>query len=435
MNNICVIGIGYVGLVAAACFAQMGNTVICVDNDINKLHNLENGILPMYEPGLEELVNKNIKEKRLTFTSDFDFAVKNSFVCFITVGTPQSEDGSADLKYILDVAEHIGKAMNGYKIIVDKSTVPVGTADNVTRIIRKYYNSQFDVVSNPEFLRQGSAVDDFLHPERLIIGSDSQKAAQVMLDIYSPVSESGAKVIVMDVKSAEMTKYAANVFLATKISFMNEIANLCERVCADVEMVRLGLSTDSRIGDKFLYPGIGYGGSCIPKDVKALIKTAESCGCEMSLISSAHKVNENQRKIFIDKITKRFDNNLSGKIFGVWGLSYKPETNDMREAPSVAIINTLLSMGALVNCYDPKAMDSAKSIFNDTVTYCSNPYQAIENADAMLLLTEWAEFRKPDFEKIKKLLKQNIIFDGRNQYNPDEMMNGGFEYYCIGRSV
>lgn len=431
--KITVIGTGYVGLVAGACFADMGNEVICIDNNLEKISQLKNGIIPIYEPGLEELVKANTIEKRLIFSDDIDSAVKNSQVCFIAVGTPQGEDGSADLKYVFDVAKSIAKAMNGYKVIVDKSTVPVGTAQKVTEIIKQNTNHPFDVVSNPEFLKQGNAVDDFLHPDRVVIGSDSDRATQIMQDIYAPFFRTGNRVIVMDVKSAEMTKYASNSFLATKISFMNEIANLCEKVGADAEMVRVGMSTDSRIGNKFLFPGLGYGGSCFPKDVKALIKTGQENNCEMSIIASADRVNKSQRKSFVEKIVHRFGENLEGKTFAVWGLAFKPKTNDMREAPSITIINSLLEKGAKLKAFDPKAVEEAKFYFNNKITYTNNAYEALEGADGMLLLTEWNEFRRPDFEKIKSLMKQPIIFDGRNQYDTKRLEEKGFEYHQIGR--
>lgn len=431
--KITVIGTGYVGLVAGACLADMGNDVICVDNNEDKLQKLEQGIIPIYEPGLEELVKSNVSEGRLQFSSDLDNAVKVSEVCFIAVGTPQDEDGSADLQYVLGVAEQIGKAMNGYKVIVDKSTVPVGTAEKVTKIIKDNTIYPFDVVSNPEFLKQGNAVDDFLSPDRVVIGSNSEKATAIMQEIYAPFFRTGNRVIVMDVKSAEMTKYAANSFLATKISFMNEIANLCEKVGADAEMVRVGVSTDSRIGNKFLFPGLGYGGSCFPKDVKALIKTGADYGVDMSIIKSADGVNKKQRNLFVDKIIAKFGKDLTGKTFGVWGLAFKPKTDDMREAPAITIINELLNLGAKVKAYDPKAMILAKRIFGDKITYCQKSYDALDGADAMLLLTEWNEFRRPDFERIKDLLKTPIIFDGRNQYNGERLTQSGFEYICVGK--
>ena len=430
--NITVIGTGYVGLVAGACLADMGNQVICVDNNLDKLNKLKKGIIPIYEPGLEELVKSNVLEGRLEFSADIESAVKVSEVCFIAVGTPLGEDGSADLQYVFGVAESIAKAMNGYKVIVDKSTVPVGTAEKVTELIKANTNFPFDVVSNPEFLKQGNAVDDFLSPDRVIIGSNSDKATQIMQEIYAPFFRTGNRVIVMDVKSAEMTKYAANSFLATKISFMNEIANLCEKIGANAEMVRVGITTDSRIGNKFLFPGLGYGGSCFPKDVKALIKTGAEFGCDMSIIKSADDTNKKQRKLFVDKIINKFGEDLNGKTFAVWGLAFKPKTNDMREAPAITIINDLLKRGAKISAYDPKAIEEAKFYFQDRITYAKNSYDALSNCDCMLLLTEWNEFRRPDFDKIKTLLKSPVIFDGRNQYNAERLKEKGFEYYQIG---
>lgn len=431
--KVTVIGTGYVGLVAGACFADMGNDVICIDNNKEKIEQLKSGIIPIYEPGLEELVKSNVLENRLIFSTDINSAVKESLICFIAVGTPQGEDGSADLQYVIAVAESIAKAMNGYKVIVDKSTVPVGTAEKVTEIIKQNTKFDFDVVSNPEFLKQGNAVDDFLQPDRVVIGSNSDKATQIMQELYSPFFRTGNRVIVMDVKSAEMTKYAANSFLATKISFMNEIANLCEKVGANAEMVRVGISTDSRIGNKFLFPGLGYGGSCFPKDVKALIKTGNEYGVDMSIIKCADEINKKQRQLFIDKIINKFGKDLHQKTFAVWGLAFKPKTNDMREAPAITIIQALLDMGAKVKACDPKAIESARFIFGDKIQYCSKSYDTLENADAMLLLTEWNEFRRPDFERIKSLMNTPVIFDGRNQYKADRMQEKGFEYYCIGQ--
>lgn len=433
--KIAIIGTGYVGLVAGACLADMGNDVICIDNNETKLLQLRNGIIPIYEPGLEELVKVNTMEKRLTFSSNINDAVKQSEVCFIAVGTPQGEDGSADLQYVMQVAEAIAKSINGYKVIVNKSTVPVGTAEKVTEIIKQYTNYPFDVVSNPEFLKQGNAVDDFLHPDRVIIGSNSDKATRIMQDIYASFFRTGNRVIVMDVKSAEMTKYASNSFLATKISFMNEIANLCEKVGADAEMVRVGMSTDTRIGNKFLFPGLGYGGSCFPKDVKALIKTGIDNGVDMSIIKSADATNKKQKQIFINKILSYFKNDINNKTFAIWGLAFKPKTNDMREAPAITVINELLKHGAKINVYDPKAMDYSKSIWGDRINYCQYSYEAVKNANALLLLTEWNEFRRPDFEKIKSLMTAPLIFDGRNQYNAERLKDKGFVYYQIGRVV
>ena len=433
--QICVIGTGYVGLVAGTCLADMGNDVICVDNDQKKLEQLEKGIIPIYEPGLEELIKANTLEGRLKFTDDLTMAVQTSQVCFIAVGTPQSEDGSADLQYVMNVAESIGKAMNGYKVIVDKSTVPVGTAEKVTAIIKQYYDGEFDVVSNPEFLKQGAAVDDFLKPDRVVIGSNSPKATAIMQEVYAPFFRTASRFVIMDVKSAEMTKYAANSFLALKISYANEIANICEAVGADAEMVRNGMCSDKRIGTQFLFPGLGYGGSCFPKDVKALLKTAKDYGCGHRLIEAADEVNKEQRVIFIQKILSRFGLDLKGKTFAVWGLAFKPKTNDMRMAPAITIVNALLEFGANVKAYDPKAFDYARNLWGDKIYYAKNSYDAIENADAMLLLTEWNEFRRPDFDRMKTLMKQPVIFDGRNQYEAERMIQRGFEYYCVGKKT
>ena len=434
LMNICVIGTGYVGLVAGTCLAEMGNTVICVDNNKEKLEKLRNGIIPIFEPGLEEMIKSNTSENRLYFSDDLKASVEKSSICFIAVGTPQGEDGSADLKYVCQVAEEIGKAINEYKVIVDKSTVPVGTAEKVTEIIKKQTSHDFDVVSNPEFLKQGAAVDDFLKPDRVVIGSDSQRATKIMQELYAPFLRTGNPVIIMDVKSAEMTKYAANSFLAVKISYANEIANICEKVGANAEMVRIGMCSDKRIGSQFLFPGLGYGGSCFPKDVKALIKTANENGCNADLISSADKVNKRQRLLFVEKITKYFGEDLSNKTFAVWGLAFKPKTDDMREAPSITIIKALLEKGAKIQAYDPKAMQTAKYHFADKITYANSSYEALENTDALLLLTEWNEFRRPDFDKIKKLLKTPIIFDGRNQYSRKSLEESGFTYFSIGNS-
>lgn len=432
--KICVIGTGYVGLVAGACLAEMGNDVICVDKDTHKLDKLKNGIIPIYEPGLEELIISNVNENRLSFSNDLSSAVKQSLVCFIAVGTPQGDDGAADLSSVYTVAEQIGKAIDKYTVIVDKSTVPVGTAEKVTQIIAQNASCEFDVVSNPEFLKQGAAVEDFLKPDRVVIGSNSQKSTEIMQELYSPFLRTGNPVIIMDVKSAEMTKYAANSFLAVKISFANEIANICEKVGADAEMVRIGMCSDNRIGSKFLFPGLGYGGSCFPKDVKAMIKTAKDFGCGHELLESADNVNKKQRQLFIDKITKRFGSDIKNMTFAVWGLAFKPKTNDMREAPAITIINALLEKGAKIQAYDPKAYDCAEVIFGDKIKYTKNSYEALKNADCMLLLTEWNEFRRPDFDKMKTLMNQPIIFDGRNQYEPKRMKQRGFEYHCIGKT-
>lgn len=431
--RVCVIGTGYVGLVVGTCLAEMGNSVICVDKDEDKLAKLHKGIIPIYEPGLEDLIKVNVAEERLSFTSDLKSAVEKSLVCFIAVGTPQGEDGSADLKYVYEVAESIGKSINGYKVIIDKSTVPVGTADAVTKIVKSQTSEEFDVVSNPEFLKQGAAVDDFLKPDRVVIGSNSLRATEIMQELYAPFLRTGNPVIIMDVKSAEMTKYAANSFLAVKISYANEIANICEKVGADAEMVRIGMCSDKRIGNQFLFPGLGYGGSCFPKDVKALLKTAKDNGCDYQLLQAADDVNKRQRQIFINKILDKFGNDLTGKTFAVWGLAFKPKTNDMREAPAITIINALLERGAKIQAYDPKAYDCAEFYFKDKITYAKSSYAALENADCLLLLTEWNEFRRPDFDRIKSLMKSPVIFDGRNQYDGKRLIERGFDYTCIGK--
>ena len=433
--KVCVIGTGYVGLVVGTCLAEMGNDVVCVDNNEEKLAQIRKGIIPIYEPGLEDLIKVNVSENRLTFTNNIKEAVEKSLACFIAVGTPQGEDGSADLKYVYEVAKSIAKAMNDYKVIINKSTVPVGTAEEVTKIIKENTTHDFDVVSNPEFLKQGAAVDDFLKPDRVVIGSNSQKATEIMQELYAPFLRTGNPIIVMDVKSAEMTKYAANSFLAVKISYANEIANICEQVGADAEMVRIGMCSDKRIGSQFLFPGLGYGGSCFPKDVKALVKTAINNGCDFKLLKAADEINKEQRQIFINKILNKFGKDLKGKTFAVWGLAFKPKTNDMREAPSITIINALLECGAKIQAFDPKASDSAEFYFGDKIKYAKSSYEALENADALLLLTEWNEFRRPDFDRIKSLLKNPIIFDGRNQYDKKRLEGRGFECFQVGRGA
>ena len=435
--QLCIIGTGYVGLITGACLSEMGNYVICVDNDEEKLKKLKNGITPLYEPGLEELILANVSEGRLEFTNDLNYAVKKSIACFIAVGTPSGDDGSCDLSFVLSVANDIGKAMsecNEYKIIVDKSTVPVGTHKLVEEEIKKNYKGEFDVVSNPEFLKQGAAVDDFLKPDRVVIGSESEKAIDIMREIYNPFTRTGNPIIIMDIKSAEMTKYAANAFLATKISFANEMANISEKVGANADLVRIGMSSDKRIGNQFLFHGLGYGGSCFPKDVQALIKTASDFGIDSDLLKATHKVNVNQRKNFVNKILKHYNNDIKNKTFAVWGLSFKPRTNDMRESPAITIINMLLDKGAKIKAYDPKAMETAKSIFADKIIYASNSYEALENADALILITEWNEFKRPSFDKIKSKLKEPIIFDGRNQYDKKRMTDRGIKYISLGVS-
>ena len=431
--NICVIGTGYVGLVVGTCLAEMGNNVICVDKDEKKIEALKKGVMPIYEPGLEELIRSNVDEQRLSFVQSVENAVKASSICFIAVGTPQLEDGSAELSAVFDVAKEIGNSLNGYKVIVDKSTVPVGTAQKITELIKSLSDCEFDVVSNPEFLKQGAAVEDFLKPDRVVIGSDSERATNIMKELYAPFLRTGNPVILMDVKSAEMTKYAANSFLAMKVSFANEIANICEKVGADAEMVRKGMCSDKRIGSQFLFPGIGYGGSCFPKDVKALIRTSNEHSYESLLLRATDEVNKRQRMLFVEKVLSRFGTDLNGRSFAVWGLSFKPKTNDMREAPSITIINELLRRGAKVVAYDPKAFENAKLHFGDRIVYAESSYNALKSADALLLLTEWNEFRRPDFAKIKSLLKTPIIFDGRNQYRGLNLNNTGFEYIPVGK--
>lgn len=432
--KICIIGTGYVGLTAGTCLADMGNEVICVDNDTEKTSKLKNGIIPIYEPGLEELIKVNVKEKRLIFSTDLESAVKTSQVCFIAVGTPQDDDGSCDLSVVFEVAKNIAKSMNGYKVIVDKSTVPPGTAEKVAEVIRENTSFNFDVVSNPEFLKQGTAVDDFLSPDRVIIGSDSPRATEIMQEIYSPFLRTANRVILMDVKSAEMTKYTANAFLATKISFMNEIANLCEKVGADAENVRIGITTDRRIGNQFLFPGIGFGGSCFGKDINALIAFTEEHNCHNDILKAVNFTNKNQRFLFLQKIYDKLGENLENKTIAIWGLAFKPKTNDMRDAPSITIINNLLSRGAKLRVFDPKAMETAKGIFKDKVFYANSSYDAIKNADCLLLLTEWNEFRRPDMDKLKSLMKTPLIFDGRNQYDGKKLKSQGIEYICVGRN-
>ena len=432
--KICVIGTGYVGLVAGTCLADMGNNVICIDNNEEKIKKLEKGIVPIYEPGLEELIKINVKENRLSFSTDLSTAVKTSKVCFIAVATPQDIDGSCNLSAVIEVAKEIAKNLNEYKVIVNKSTVPVGTAEKLTTIMKDLTDIEFDVVSNPEFLKQGAAVDDFLSPDRVIIGSNSERASQIMKDIYSPYFKTADRTIFMDVKSAEMTKYVANAFLATKISFINEMANICEKVGADIEKVRIGISTDNRIGNKFLFPGIGFGGSCFPKDVSALISVAKENNTGSDMLQATRNININQKKLFVEKILNFYNGNIKGKTFAIWGLSFKPKTNDMREAPSIDIINSLLEHGAKVQAYDPQAGENAYVIFKDTITYAKSAYDAITNSNAIILLTEWNEFRKPDFEKIKDLVSDNVIFDGRNQYNPEKIKNLGIKYINIGSS-
>jgi len=438
--KISVIGTGYVGLVSGACFAQMGNSITCVDIDKKKITSLTEGIIPIYEPGLEEMVLKNYKSGTLSFTTDAKTAIANSSICFIAVGTPMGEDGSADLQYVLAVAKTIGESMKEYLVVVDKSTVPVGTADKVRDTIQAALDARgvsinFDVVSNPEFLKEGAAIQDFMRPDRVVIGADSQKALDIMHNLYAPFMKTHDRFIAMDIKSAEMTKYTANAMLATKISFMNEIANICERVGADVNQVRNGIGSDSRIGYSFIYPGCGYGGSCFPKDVQALAKTAKDYGYEPQILDAVEAVNYAQKKVISTKVIKHFGTDLKGKTFALWGLAFKPETDDMREASSITIINELTKLGANIVAYDPKARHEAESYYlknNPNVSYKENKYEVLKDADALILVTEWQEFRSPDFDKVKKLLKNPIFFDGRNQFNKDRMHEIGFKYYQIG---
>jgi UDPglucose 6-dehydrogenase len=435
--KIVVVGTGYVGLVTGTCFAEVGINVICVDIDHKKIENLNKGILPIFEPGLETLVTKNVAKGRLQFSTCLSESIKGADVAFIAVGTPPGEDGSADLKYVLGVALEIGQHMNSYGVIVTKSTVPVGTAEKVQLAIQQELEKRqlditFDVASNPEFLKEGAAIDDFLKPDRIVVGVSSAKAEEVMRKLYKPFLLNGHPIILMDVPSAEMTKYAANSMLATKISFMNDIANLCEIVGADVNMVRKGIGSDARIGNKFIYPGIGYGGSCFPKDVKALIKTAAANGYQMQILEAVEAVNEKQKSVLFEKLMNRFQGNIKGKTFALWGLSFKPNTDDMREAPSLVIIDKILKAGGKVKAFDPIAMPETQNSIGDIIEYTQNEYEAVENSDALLIVTEWADFRSPNFEKIKKALINPIIFDGRNIYETKELNELGFEHYGIG---
>ena len=441
--KICVIGSGYVGLVAGTCFAESGNDVICVDVDEAKIEGLKRGVIPIYEPGLKEMVLKNCEEGRLSFTTDLAFAVKESLVNFIAVGTPPGADGSADLQYVLSVARSIGRHMDGFKIIVDKSTVPVGTADKVRAAVAEELSLrglqiEFDVVSNPEFLKEGAAIDDFMKPDRVVIGTDNVRTAELMKELYSAFMRKSNRLLVMDIRSAEMTKYAANAMLATRITFMNQIANLCELMGADVMAVREGIGSDSRIGYDFLFPGVGYGGSCFPKDVKALVKTADECNYDFILLKGVEEANDRQKRVLSDKILRRLGSGgekpLAGRRIAVWGLSFKPRTDDMRDAPSLTIINSLLEMGAEVQAHDPEAINEAKKHFGERIGYSLNPYDPLKGADALVVITEWNEYRNPDFERIKKLMVTPLVFDGRNLYRPDRMAQAGFEYLPIGRN-
>ncbi|MBT0607165.1 UDP-glucose dehydrogenase family protein [Aequorivita echinoideorum] len=431
--KIAVIGTGYVGLVTGTCLAETGNEVICVDIDAAKVEKMRNGEVPIYEPHLDVLFERNINAKRLSFTTSLEEGLNHGEIIFLALPTPEDEDGSADLSYVLNVSEEIGKLIKEYKVIVDKSTVPVGTAEKVQQIIAKNAQCDFDVVSNPEFLREGFAVDDFLKPERIVIGSSSERATALMKKLYNPFVRSGNPIIIMDEKSAELTKYAANSFLATKITFMNEIANYCEKVGADVDMVRAGMGTDSRIGKRFLFPGIGYGGSCFPKDVKALQKAGKNEGYDFKILNSVIEINAAQKTVLLPKIESYFENNLKGKTIAVWGLAFKPETDDIREAPSIDLMEALLEKGATLQVFDPEAMPNIEKRFGDKLKYSKSMYDAVENADALLICTEWSIFRTPDFKKLKDSLSRQVIFDGRNLYNTTDIEAEGFSYFSIGR--
>lgn len=431
--KISVIGTGYVGLVTGTCFAETGNQVICVDIDAAKVARMQNGEIPIYEPGLEAIFHRNIRQGNLTFTTNTQEAVSQTDIVFLALPTPPNEDGSADLSHVLRVAEDLGKIITEYKIIIDKSTVPVGTAEKVRTLIAKNCRAEFDVVSNPEFLREGMAVEDFMKPERVVIGTESERAKEMLGKLYAPFVRQGNPVIFMDERSAELTKYAANAFLATKITFMNEIANLCELLGADVDMVRKGIGSDSRIGKRFLFPGVGYGGSCFPKDVKALNQMAGASGYDFRILQSVMTVNEKQRVILADKIMKHFNGDISGRRFALWGLAFKPNTDDIREAPALYLIEKLLAAGASICAFDPEAMPNVQKEIGDRITYAKNQYEALNGADALLIVTEWSVFRTPDVEALKSALKSPVIFDGRNVFDVDEMKEAGFVYYSIGR--
>ncbi|GAB4340900.1 MAG: UDP-glucose/GDP-mannose dehydrogenase family protein [Flammeovirgaceae bacterium] len=433
--KIAVIGTGYVGLVSGTCFAETGNKVICVDNNASKVKMLLEGKMPIYEPGLEVLFERNTKEDRLKFTTNLEEAVNASQIIFLALPTPPGEDGSADLSYVLGVAEQIGKMIKDYKVIVDKSTVPVGTAEKVRAIIAQNAKVEFDVVSNPEFLREGVAVEDFMKPDRVVVGTSSEKAKKLMAQLYEPFVRQGNPIYFMDERSAEMTKYAANSYLATRITFMNEIANLCEKVGANVDNVRIGIGSDLRIGKRFLFPGVGYGGSCFPKDVQALYKTAKDNGYKFSILESVMSVNDRQKHILADKIKAYFNNNLIGKRIGIWGLAFKPNTDDMREAPSLYIIQDLLEAGAEIVAYDPEAMENAKRMLDKRVNFVEHRYDALKGADALAIITEWSVFRTPDFDFMGELMKNKAIFDGRNLYKLEQVEPFGFYYDSIGRQV
>ena len=433
--EIAVVGTGYVGLVTGTCFAETGNNVICVDIDAAKVEKMKNGEVPIYEPHLDVLFERNIKQGRLAFTTDLKSAIEKAQIIFLALPTPPGEDGSADLSYILNVAEELGKIITDYKVIIDKSTVPVGTAEKVTAAVAKNATVDFDVVSNPEFLREGFAVDDFLKPDRVVIGTRSAKAKKILEALYKPFVRQGNPVIFMDEKSAELTKYAANAFLAAKITFMNEIANYCELIGADVDAVRRGMGTDTRIGNRFLFPGIGYGGSCFPKDVQALAKSGKEVGYDFEIINSVMGVNHRQKVTMAQKIKTYFGDDLSGKKLALWGLAFKPDTDDIREAPALYIIEELVEAGAEITAFDPEAMPNVKGVIGDKINYAENQYDALENADALLIATEWAVFRSPDFDKVNSLLKEKVIFDGRNLYDLESMRDLNYYYESVGRKT
>ena len=431
--NISVIGTGYVGLVAGSCFAESGNDVWCVDNDVSKIENFRKGVIPLYEPGLPEIIERNVREERLTFTTDLDAAVRKALVIFVAVGTPSAANGAADLTAVFAVATAIGRAMDRYKVIVIKSTVPVGTGEKVREIIRNETKQPFDVLSNPEFLKQGAAVEDFMKPDRVVVGAEDVRAAEILRDLYAPFVRTGSPVMIVDVRTAELLKYAANAFLAARISFMNEVANLCEHVGANIDLVRKGLAADSRIGPAFLFSGIGFGGSCFPKDVRALIDIGRQHDFEMKILEAVDAVNTNQPARFLEKIRRHFKNDVRGKRIAVWGLSFKPRTNDMRDAPSIKIIDGLLSDGAIIAAYDPEAMEEAKTIFGTRIQLSVNNYGCLEGADALVLVTEWQAFRNPNFDRMKAAMSSAVIFDGRNIYDPNYVRQLGFTYYGVGR--
>ncbi len=436
--KIAVVGTGYVGLVSGTCFAEMGVDVTCVDIDKNKIKKLQSGIIPIYEPGLEDMVKRNMKENRLHFTTNLSEVINDVELVFSAVGTPPDEDGSADLQYVLSVAKQFGQTITKYNVLVTKSTVPVGTANNVKEVIQQELNKRnieiaFDVASNPEFLKEGAAIKDFMSPDRVVVGVESERAKELMTKIYRPFLLNNFRVIFTDIPSAEMIKYASNSMLATRISFMNDIANLCEIVGADVNMVRKGVGSDSRIGNKFLYPGCGYGGSCFPKDVQALIKTAQRHGYQMRVLQAVEFVNESQKKVLFDKLRKHYNNNLKNKTVTLWGLSFKPETDDMRQATSLVIMDLLLQAGCKINVYDPIAMEECKRIMGNKVHYANDMYDALDNSDALLLLTEWKQFRMPSWSVVKKLMNKAVVFDGRNIYDAKELKENNIVYYCIGR--